>query len=159
MSFVSSPHSSQPDTRSDLEIALASVAEDSFYAMVDSPEPEWRETWSAERNWLQATVRFHGAAEGVVTCRLPRSLAVSLAAAFLGLSEEEVADSEETIRDMVGELTNMVCGCWLTRQFRAELFRLDQPEIAAATDLPPASWLVTTVNGAPLAMQISMAQG
>jgi hypothetical protein len=157
MFSVSSPTSSPADAFAALEAALSHVAEDSFYAFVEPVEDDWHNTWSGHE-WLAATVTFHGAAEGVVTCRLPQALAQSLAAAFLGLSEEDLTSSNPAVTDMAGELANMVCGCWLTRAFPSKLFELDQPVIAAA-DIPPAGWLVTAVNGAPLGLSVSVVEG
>jgi hypothetical protein len=158
MFSVSSPTSSRAEALAALEAALALVAEDSFFAFVEPVEEGWRDVWSAGHEWLEATVTFHGGAEGIVVCRLPQSLAQTLAAAFLGLSEEDLATNGAAVHDMSGELANMVCGCWLTRAFPSKLFELDPPVITPS-EIPPADWFVKTVNGAPLGLLVSIGEG
>jgi CheY-specific phosphatase CheX len=155
MFSVSSPTCSADSARAALENALTRVAEDCFYAMVEPAAADWRAQWSRQVDWVQAKVSFHGAGDGAVVCRMPRTLARELSASFLGMSEEDVQGAV-VINDLTGELTNMVCGCWLTRAFPSQLFQLDPPSIAFAAEPPPADWLIITLNGSPLGISLSI---
>jgi hypothetical protein len=155
MFSVTLPTCPEADPRAALEVALARVAEDCFYVQVEPPEPDWRVKWATQSDWVQAKVAFHGAGDGVVICRLPRSLARHLSASFLGLSEDDVS-GPVVINDLTGELANMVCGCWLTRAFPKQLFELEQPAIAFASEPPPGDWIVSLLNGSPLGISLTM---
>jgi hypothetical protein len=155
MFSVSSPKCSADSARTALENALTRVAEDCFYAMVEPPPSDWRDQWSGQVDWVQARVSFHGAGDGAVICRLPRSLARELSASFLGMSQDEV-QGPVVINDLTGELTNMVCGCWLTRAFPSQLFQLDPPAIGFASEPPPGDWVITTLNGSPMGISLSI---
>jgi hypothetical protein len=155
MFSVSSPTPLSPDARAALETALTRVAEDCFYAQVEPPEPDWREKWSAQADWVQARVDFSGAGSGAVVCRLPRSLARDLSVAFLGMSDDDLA-GPIVINDLTGELANMVCGCWLTRAFPSKLFELKQPAIGFASEPPPGDWVISYLNGAPLGVALAL---
>ncbi|MGH9309653.1 MAG: chemotaxis protein CheX [Vicinamibacterales bacterium] len=139
--------------RDALQAAIAHVAEDSFFAMAGVAEPGWRDAWADQADWLESSVTFHGAGEGTLTCRLPRTLVRDLSAAFLGLTEDQVDDSIEF--DMTGELANMVCGCWLTRAFPADLFALEPPEAQLGSFAPGDDWLIVMLNGAPLGVFVT----
>jgi hypothetical protein len=153
MCSVSLPMPSAIDLRDALPAAIAHVAEDSLFAMVDAAEPGWRDAWVDQADWLEAGVAFHGAGEGTLTCRLPRTLARDLSAAFLGQTEDQVDDS--AVFDMTGELANMICGCWLTRAFPADLFALEHPEVQVGSFAPGDDWLILMLNGAPLGVSVT----
>lgn len=153
MCSVSLPTSSATDVGDALQAAIAHVAEDSFFAMADVAEPGWRDAWANQVEWLEASVVFHGAGEGTLTCRLPRTLARDLSAAFLGLTDGQVDDSAAF--DMIGELANMVCGCWLTRAFPADLFALEHPEVRVGSFAPGDDWLIVILNGVPLGVLVT----
>jgi hypothetical protein len=152
MFSVSLPTCSGTDARAALEAALAQVAEESFFAVVEVAPDDWRESSPVESDWLEATVAFHGAGEGVLTCRLPGALARDLSMAFLGA---DVDDTPGGIDDMVGEVANMICGCWLTRAFPTRLFQLDGPIIRRDVAAPSGDWLVHLLNGVPLGLAVS----
>jgi hypothetical protein len=155
MFSVSSPTISADSARAALENALTRVAEDCFYAMVEPIAEDWRDQWSGAVDWVQAKVTFHGAGDGAVICRMPRALARELSAAFLGMDEDDIQGTV-VINDLTGELTNMVCGCWLTRAFPSQLFQLEPPAIAFASEPPSGDWLIIALNGSPLGISLSM---
>jgi CheY-specific phosphatase CheX len=138
-----------------LEAALAQVAEDSFFAMIEPVSPDWREHWTDGTEWMEAGVEFHGATGGRLVCRLPRTLARDLSSAFLGIPEEDLEPG--SVEDMVGELTNMICGCWLTRAYRHDLFDLCHPGVSPADGPPPDNWMVVLMNGAPFGVSVAPA--
>jgi hypothetical protein len=150
MFFVNSPGIDVVEARAALDAALAHVAEDSFFACVEPAPDDWRDA-AGDLDWLQSTVRFRGAAGGTLTCRLPRPLAADLASAFLGVAPDEL--EPDAIGDMAGEVANMICGCWLTRAFPAELFDLDAPVVEAA-GTPASDWIMALMNGVPFAMRV-----
>lgn len=144
--------------------ALARVAEDSFYAAIEPAGVSWRAQWSAHSDWIDAAVPFRagpraveaGARDGVLRCRLPRRLARNLAAAFLGMGEEEVALDADVVGDMAGAFANMVCGFWLTATFPSARFDLERPEVMRELDPPPDGWYVALLNGQPMGISLAV---
>lgn len=78
-------------------------------------------------NEMAARVTFHGAPSGSLALRLDRPSARAIAADFLGEEEPELGETQ--VEEVIGELTNMVCGAVLSRVESAASFRLDQPVI------------------------------
>jgi hypothetical protein len=137
-----------------LDEAVAQVAEESFFAMVDPVgETDWMECCAAHAEWLEAAVTFSGTFGGAVICRLPRATVQELAAAFLGVTEDELDPAG--VLDMAGELVNMICGRWLTAAYPEGLFALARPEVRE-TPAPADDWRRLLVNGAPLALQLTV---
>jgi CheY-specific phosphatase CheX len=143
------------DTGAALEAAIAQVAEDSFFAMIEPVPPGWREHWSGGTEWMEAGVEFHGATGGRLVCRLPGVLARDLSSAFLGVPEEDLEPG--SVEDMVGELTNMICGCWLTRAYSQDLFDLCHPVVSAGDGPPPDGWMIVLMNGTPFGVSVAPA--
>jgi hypothetical protein len=147
-----------------LRDALVRVAEENFYALIEPANGGWRARWSEHSDWLDATVPFHagpraveaGARDGVLRCRLPRRLARDLAAAFLGLHEDELALDADVVGDMAGQFANMVCGSWLTAAFPSALFDLERPEVMRELDPPPHGWYVALLNGQPMGISLAV---
>jgi hypothetical protein len=148
----------------ELRDALARVAQDSFSAFIEPANGAWRAKWSAHSDWIDATVPFRagpraveaGARDGVLRCRLPRRLARDLAAAFLGLHEDEVALDADVVGDMAGAFANMVCGSWLTSTFPSGRFDLERPEVMRELDPPPDGWYVALLNGQPMGISLAV---
>jgi CheY-specific phosphatase CheX len=154
MSSAISPMQSTDDGGG-LDRAVAQVAEDCFYAMVEpAPTDAWLEGCAAHDDWMQADVVYSGTFAGVVSCRLPRVMARDLAAAFLGMAEEDLDPAADTVRDLAGELANMVCGRWLTATQPTGLFDLAHPIVISA-ERPDATWHGVLVNGFPLALRVA----
>ena len=109
-----------PTDRDALDRALAMVAEESFFAMVD-PVPAMCRRSSGPLLNARVTLRRIGF-PGALSCRMPRALAQELTAAFTG---EEVRPMEPVVDDLAGEFANMVCGRWLTDVAPQSLFWLD----------------------------------
>jgi hypothetical protein len=141
MSSTNSPATLATD-REALDRALAIVAEQSFFAMVD-PVPD--AVPAVEGAIVSACVTFEGSFSGSLTCHMPRAVAHELTAAFMG---EEVPSDGEAVDDLAGEFANMVCGRWLTDVAPQSLFRLDHPVVVhvPAPSRAPSGLL----NGQPI---------
>jgi CheY-specific phosphatase CheX len=78
---------------------------------------------------LVAEVQFAGDATGIVRIALSRAAASEAAANFLG--EDADCLSEDQIRSVVCELTNIICGSALSRWQHQASFTLSQPQCVA----------------------------
>jgi hypothetical protein len=122
-----------PDGLAALGIAAVRVAEDSLFTYAE-PCDAGRTTGMLRARetaepWLVASVAFTGPFVGSVRVSLPATLAADLAYAFCGISTDAL--EAEQVADFAGELTNMVCGLWLTQTHRAERFELAAPRVVA----------------------------
>jgi CheY-specific phosphatase CheX len=140
-----------PTDRDALDRALAMVAEESFFAMVD---PALSNVPVIEGSMLSARVAFTGSFSGALTCRMSRSLAEELIAAFTG---EEAPFDATAVDDLAGEFANMVCGRWLTDVAPSSLFRLEHPVVVSVSARELASCVPTgLLNGQPLWVALSV---
>ncbi len=89
---------------------------------------------SAPASWLEGRIRFVGPRTGEVRLYVPLELAQAMAANFLGLEEGIPTDAQA--RDVVGELTNMICGNLLSRLDRKVIYNLSVPEAACTASDP-----------------------
>jgi hypothetical protein len=138
--------------RAALDRALAVVAEESFFTMVDpvSDAP------GVDGPMLAARVAFEGSFSGTLCCRMSRALARELTAAFTGEILDQVADGP-AVDDLAGEFANMVCGRWLSEVAPQCLFRLGHPSVAApgspeGAPTAPAGLL----NGQPIWIELTI---
>jgi hypothetical protein len=131
--------------------ALTTVAEESFFTMVD-PAPD--EAPAIGEAMLNACVTFDGAFAGLLNCRMPRRLAQELTAAFTG--EEMVADGP-VVDDLAGEFANMICGRWLTDVAPQSLFSLGHPIVAPVS--APSSAPTGMLNGQPIWIELKVNAG
>jgi CheY-specific phosphatase CheX len=76
---------------------------------------------------LEAKVDFTGEFSGTVAVRISEASARSLAAAFLGESEDSLTDTH--VAQVVCELTNMLCGCIVSKSAAHGCFDLSAPEL------------------------------
>lgn len=81
---------------------------------------------------------FHGSLNGRLAIGLDAAAADCLAASFLGLDAEEVADHDRV--EVVGELANIVCGSYLSAWHPEGCFSLSAPEPASAASLDQQAW-------------------
>jgi hypothetical protein len=125
-----------------LDRALAIVAEESFFAMVDAAPAD---APPVDGSVLSACVTFEGSFSGSVTCQMPRTLAHELTGAFTG---EEVSSDEQAVDDLAGEFANMLCGRWLTDVAPQSLFELHHPVVVPVT--VPARAPSGLLNGQPI---------
>jgi CheY-specific phosphatase CheX len=76
---------------------------------------------------LEANVAFAGETSGSVGVRISQASARCLTASFLGESEDALTGTQ--IAQVVCELTNMLCGCIVSKMTSQGCFNLDSPEL------------------------------
>jgi len=102
-----------------LTLAVDDVLETMFFSESSGPcQPDP----SAE---LEADVAFTGETSGTVGVRIAKAAAASLAASFLGESEDSLSDIQ--IGHVVCELANMLCGCIVSKMPARGCFTLGSP--------------------------------
>ena len=115
-----------------IRAAVAAVAEQSFFAMVDHCDGIAGAN-DPSSSWLAATVRFRdGVIVGSVSCWLSPELAQMLFDSFSGRDPKEPSPPAHQIYDLVGEFANMVCGDWLARIAPHRAFHLSPPTVVCA---------------------------
>jgi hypothetical protein len=134
--------------RSALDRALTTVAEESFFAMVDPVAGRVPEVTGP---MLSVRVTFDGAFDGALNCLMPRQLAQELTAAFTG---EEVLSEGPGVDDLAGEFTNMVCGRWLTDVAPQSLFKLAHPVVVPVG--APSGAPMGLLNGHPIWIEFTI---
>jgi hypothetical protein len=155
-----------PEALAALGIAAVRVAEDSLFTYAEPCDAGRTSAMLRDRGtgepWLVASVAFTGPFVGAVRVSLPATLAADLAYAFCGIAADELAADQ--VADFAGELTNMVCGLWLTQTHRAERFELAAPRVvaAAAADVargfdPAAGAFGIALNDAPVVIALAPA--
>jgi hypothetical protein len=133
--------------RNVLDRALTTVAEESFFAMVD---PVAGRVPDVTGPMLSVRVAFAGAFGGALNCQMPRRLAQELTAAFTG---EEVSEGPG-VDDLAGEFANMVCGRWLTDVAPQSLFSLDHPVVVPVG--APSGAPTGLLNGHPIWIELTI---
>jgi hypothetical protein len=124
--------SAEPDLRASLWAALEEALDKMFFvAGVENTAPG-----QLPRPELTALVSFEGASHGVFILRVTPPLARSIAADFLG--EDEATLPEESVRQVVCELANMICGAALSQARGEQEFRLHEPRCPAPPGDPGA---------------------
>jgi len=158
MCSVKLPDLFTPDLPAQVVGAIASVAEKSFYAEAEPCDRARFEQLDGGGDWLVATVHFReGTCAGALTCTVPHSLARTLLDAFTGRDPLDPEPDREALFDLVGELSNMICGTWLTRLAMTQAFTLSRPVVEAAPRRPPLpdeDAMLVTVNDLPLAVSV-----
>ena len=76
---------------------------------------------------LEAHVAFTGNSSGTVDVQISEAAARSLTASFLGESEESLSGLQ--LAHLVCELTNMLCGCIVSKMSAQGCFNLGSPEL------------------------------
>ncbi len=110
------------NVESDMEEALREVLGTMFFTEVLA-ESECPVTDGS----VAMRVEFRGESDGEMRLRMPAETANSLAAGFLGKETAGEVSSTEAMQ-VAGELSNMVCGCFLSRHEAEKLFELSSPE-------------------------------
>jgi hypothetical protein len=137
--------------------ALERVAEESFFATLDRPTgADWAEAGGASGEWLEACVRFRGPQQGALRCCLPSAGARELASAFLGAADDG-GNATDIARDLTGELTNMICGRWLSAADPDGLYELEAPEVRVGVSCT-AGWTLALINGGPVAIHVGLGE-
>lgn len=119
----------------ELAEALTEVLETSAFVTV-SP---WTDDDRFSDDVWEARVSYRGQARGEMRLWIDAMQARDIAANLLALDGPDAADAEQ-LRDVVGEVANMVCGAALLRLHPHSLIDLDAPEVrpgAAAESTAP----------------------
>jgi CheY-specific phosphatase CheX len=93
-----------------------------FTGVTGSEEP----APSPEGEWICARLDFQGGRSGSLGVRAPLPTARVLAESFLGAEPETVTELQCV--EVLGEMTNMICGNVLSRLAKEELFALSHPQ-------------------------------
>jgi CheY-specific phosphatase CheX len=127
---------SNPALRAACRQAVLEVLETMFFEVPldeDLPSP------AHEPEALIAKARFDGGLEGWLCVAISPSCAGPLAAAFLGIDEEDAGDEER--RSILIELTNIVCGATLSRLDPSGRLHIHQPVLVESSHLCQSPWL------------------
>lgn len=96
-----------------------------------------------EHSWLGeapcARIRFEGSHSGEMLLALSTEAAAPIAAAFLGVEEVELTDALG--RQVIEEMSNILCGAMLSRLWPESLLALAAPQSLAWEEWPPAGTL------------------
>ena len=150
-SLISS--ASGPEAADVLAGAVSEIAEQCFFAQA-VPEPADVAVGGEAADWLTATVRFdEPGCAGALVCALPTDLARSLFDAFNGRDPIDPAPPVEDVLDLVGELSNMICGAWLTRLVNHQSFLIRRPVVGPLLDRSRVDELPT--GGSRLTMRVN----
>lgn len=76
--------------------------------------------------WVCTSLKFHGSRPGSFGVRVPLSTARTLAESFLGAEPETISTPQ--CFEVLGEMTNMICGAVLSRLADEEQFSLSCPQ-------------------------------
>ena len=126
MTFSPTPPPAPDGAGTPIRAAVAAVAEQSFFALVDDCADPAR--FDATAAWFVSVVRFYdSAASGSLACWVPPDLAQTLFDSFSGRDPQEPPPAPHQVDDLIGEFSNMVCGTWLSRCGNERLFRLGRP--------------------------------
>jgi hypothetical protein len=148
----------QPD-RAALDRALAVVAEESFFAMVDPVPDDLTDLVpvpSDRPSLVSARVTFDGGFAGALCCTMPRALAHELTAAFSGAAPEAISVADPAVDDVAGEFANMVCGRWLTDIAPQQLFSLAHPSVEPLVSPRKGAVPSGLLNGQPVWIELSL---
>lgn len=111
------------EVRQALEGAVLEVLETMCFEFpADEPEPGG----IPDEDTVRAEARFEGSLRGVLHVALSGDAPRRLAAAFLGLEEEQVGEREILL--MASELANMLCGATMSRLEPHGRLRIAPPE-------------------------------
>jgi len=88
--------------------AVAQIVESVFDAMLGVPLEETATAWFPAADRITAAVHLSGAWDGVLTLECSRSQACRFAARFLSM--EPASQVDDVVRDVMGELANMIGG-------------------------------------------------
>ncbi len=119
---------------------LNAAAEEVFGTMYFTPvellaELPAKDEWHLEKEYIKTDIEFNGVLEARLLFYFPLSLAVNIAAGFLGLDEEML--SENQIVDTMRESANMIVGSFLGRLDPEGLCALGIPGAEKVTGFSP----------------------
>jgi len=161
MSSVKPPDLFSPEACTQVAGAVVSVAELSFFADVQPCDRGRFDELAATiaDSWIVAMVHFReGGFSGALSCSLPQDLARNLLDAFTGRDPQDAGPDRDALFDLVGELSNMICGTWLTRMATAQTFTLSRPVVQLGEGRPAVgddTVALMTINDWPLLVSVA----
>lgn len=102
---------------------------------------------------LAAHAHFTGSAEGELVVSTQRETLRRMTAAFLGMEEEAIPDSESSA--VLCELANMLCGSAVSRIDPSARITIDCPQIISAAEVSPRPWLRFPLECGSLAISLT----
>jgi CheY-specific phosphatase CheX len=114
---------------------MAEVAEQVYFADAEpAAAGRFADELTTPAAWLHARVAFHGIVAGSIEILLPRDLVSEIGIAALGGASDAPLTNQQ-MRDVAGEMANMVCGALLTRTNRDQQFDLLPPQVASVMNI------------------------
>jgi CheY-specific phosphatase CheX len=145
----------EPALRRALEDAVLEVLETMCF---EFPAGDPEEGGLAEGERLAARARFEGSLRGELRVALEGAAPRRLAAAFLGIEEEEVREQDEL--QMAAELANMLCGATMSRLEPQGRLRIAAPEAARGpVGCAGAPWLRFPLEQGEVAVTLCCEEG
>lgn len=114
--------------------SISNVLETMFFLPLDFTESlSTAELWNeTEDQIMAARLNFDGTYSGYCVFYIPRRLAVSITADFMGKDEESVSDDQ--VSGTVTEITNMITGNTFSLYDTHSVINLDVPELVPFSD-------------------------
>lgn len=114
--------------------SISEVLETMFFLPIDFLEAESFEAVNQmnEAGTLAARLNFKGAFSGYCVFHIPKTVAASISADFMGYEESNLADDQ--ISGTVKEITNMVVGNTFSLLDETLVFDLEVPELVVSGD-------------------------
>ncbi|MEJ5370165.1 MAG: chemotaxis protein CheX [Bryobacteraceae bacterium] len=135
-----------------LEEAVLEVLETMCF---EFPVAEPEEGEAPQKEGVHAAARFDGSLKGVLRIALTGEAPRRLAAAFLGLADDEVGERETM--QMACELANMLCGATMSRLEPHGRLRIAAPEASRVTGAcGGACWLCFPLEAGLLAATLCL---
>lgn len=115
------------ESQSKVILDTQKVFETMFFIPVDLSDNggEQKYPMSAFPSLLRGEVSFHGIEKGNLRIYLPQKLAIKMAENFLGTEGTSISLVE--LKDMIGELCNMICGNFLSNLDRYSVWSMSPP--------------------------------
>lgn len=114
--------------------SISDVLETMFFLPLDFTESlSTAELWNeTEDQMMAARLDFDGTCSGYCVFYIPRRLAVSITADFMGKDEEDVSDDQ--VSGTVTEITNMITGNTFSLYDTESVVNLGVPELVSFSD-------------------------
>ncbi len=112
--------------------SISDVLETMFFLPLDFSDAVGIDNqWDADlNNILAAQLNFGGPFGGYAVFGIPRSLALSMTADFLGSDEKDISDGQ--VKETVQEIINMIIGNTFSMYDSEAVFNLEIPELVSS---------------------------
>jgi len=115
--------------------SISDVMGTMFFLPIDFSDADRIETlWNAETDGiLIAKLNFEGPFSGYCALYIPKKLALSISADFMGKDKESISDDQ--VRGTVKEIINMIAGNTFSIYNQQAVFNLEIPELVSFSEL------------------------